>query len=114
MPRVDGSGNISINVRFLGVGLGQPVALATTPARTPVTMDDATFAFGMRNRAAQDKTEVGQSIVCDGVLAYSKALDKGRRPANIPTSEYSRYEVRFTVASLGCHDSTRRFQAASR
>ena len=113
-PRIESGGGITISVRLLGESQGTYAALATTPARTPVVLDDAQFELGMRQRAASAGTQVGNAIACDAVLAYSKTLDKGPRPSSIDASSYTRYEVLFTVASMGCKDATRQFKSASR
>lgn len=68
----------------------------------------------MRQRAASVSNQVVDAIACDAVLAYSKTVDKGPRPSSIYASAYTRYEVLFTVASMGCKDSTRQFKTASR
>lgn len=113
-PRIESGGGITISVRLLGESQGTYAALATTPARTPVVLDDAGFELGMRQRAARVGNQVVDAIACDAVLAYSKTVDKGPRPSSIDASSYTRYEVLFTVASMGCKDSTRQFKTASR
>ena len=113
-PRVDRNGNISIRVSFMGAADGQYADLVTTPERTPVVLDDAGFAQGMRKRVAELNTQIGELIACEAVLGYSKAVDKGPRPSSISAGDYSRYEVRFTVASMGCKDHSRQFSAAPR
>ena len=85
-----------------------------THISTPVVLDDAGFAQGMRKRVAELNTQIGELIACEAVLGYSKAVDKGPRPSNISAGDYSRYEVRFTVASMGCKDHSRQFSAAAR
>lgn len=113
-PRIENGGGITIAVRLLGETQGTYAALATTPARTPVVLDDAEFELDMRQRAARVGNQVVDAIACDAVLAYSKTVDKGPRPSSIDASSYTRYEVLFTVASMGCKDSTRQFKTASR
>lgn len=113
-PRVDRNGKITIRVQFMGGAPGQYASLVTTPERTTVVLDDAAFELGMRKRSTDMNTEIGQLITCDAVLGYSNAVDKGARPASISPGAYSRYEVRFTVNSLGCKDRARQFSAASR
>ncbi|HDS1733922.1 hypothetical protein [Pseudomonas sp. BP8] len=114
MPRIDRAGNISIIVGFLGVAKGQHTALVTTPERTPVAINDAGFEAQMRSKAARLNARGSEMTSCDAVLAYHSAVDKGRRPAGVRASDYARYEVRFTVASMGCQDSLYQLKAASR
>lgn len=113
-PRVERDGQITMSVRLPGETQGVHVALATTPARTPVLLDDGQFELQVRQRAARTSGLIADSIACDAVLAYSKTVDRGPRPSGIATSAYSRYEVLFTVASMGCRDATRQFKTASR
>ncbi|NIF27691.1 hypothetical protein F3J44_15075 [Pantoea sp. Tr-811] len=113
LPRVGSDGQITMVVGFLGAGRGQDVALATTPMRTPVVINDAGFEAQMRSKAARLNTKVGDMSTCDAVLAYNGAVDKGRKPANVSARDYSRYEVRFTVASMGCKNSLYEFKSAS-
>ncbi|MFO3661009.1 hypothetical protein [Pseudomonas amygdali] len=113
LPRFDKAGRISVKVGFLGAAKGQDVRLVTVPDRTPVVMDDAAFESGMRSRSAQMNTDIGEMSACTAVLNVANAVDKGRRPARIPSSEYSRYEVQFSVATLGCKNSIHEFKSAS-
>lgn len=113
LPRIDRSGQISIKVGFLGAAKGQDIKLTTVPDRTPVAMDDASFAAGMKSRSAQMNTDIGEMSACSAVLSVASAVDNGRRPASIPASEYSRYEVRFNVAAMGCKNSVHEFKSAS-
>ena len=113
LPRIDSVGRVSIKVGFLGAAKGQDVRLTTVPERTPVVMDDAAFEASMKSRSAQMITDVGEMSACNANLSVASAVDKGRRPANIPTSEFSRYEVRFTVIAMGCKNSVHEFKSAS-
>lgn len=113
LPRFDKAGQLSVKVGFLGAAKGQDTRLVTVPDRTPVVIADAGFESGMRSRSAQMKTDVGEMSACSAVLSVVNAVDKGRRPARIPSSEYSRYEVQFQVASMGCKNSVHEFKSAT-
>lgn len=113
-PRVEKGGQITISVRLPGETHGMHASLGTTPARTPVVLDDGQFEREVRQRATRTSGQVADIIACDAVLAYNSTVDNGPRPASIATSAYTRYQVLFTVASMGCKDGTRQFRTASR
>ncbi|MBK4987441.1 hypothetical protein [Pseudomonas sp. S36] len=114
MPRFDNGRNLYITVGFLGEAKGQDYALVTTPARTPVVINDGDFEAKMRSKAAALNTRVGDMTLCDAVLIPKGAVDKGRKPANISSADYAQHEVRFTVASLSCKNSAYKFTNAAR
>lgn len=113
LPQQDRYGRYTIKANFLGAVMGQPVALATIPALIPVTIDDAGFEAKMRAESSRLNTNGGGWVSCSSVLVFDSAVDKGRRPAKISSSEYSRYEVRFKVASMGCKDAIHQYKAVA-
>lgn len=113
IPRYDNTGKLFITVGFLGRGKGDGYSLVTNPQRTPVAFSDPAAEAQVRSRASRLKTDLGESTRCDVVLATKRALDKGPKPAGINASDYARYEVQFTVASMSCKNKLYELKGSS-
>jgi hypothetical protein len=109
IPTIDAKGEISVRVAFVGERLGAPIRLRSIPERVPVSIEDAKFASAMKANSAAARTDLGEMVSCSAALKFVRTADRGVRPATVPASEFSRYEVQFQVEKIGCSDSTKRY-----
>ncbi|MBF8660097.1 hypothetical protein [Pseudomonas putida] len=102
IPRYDKAGTPFVTLGFLGQGKSEDYALRTTPAPAPVVFSDPAYGAQMRATAVRRQTDLGESIKCEAWLEPQGAVDLGRKPPSVNTSDFARYVVPMKITSMGC------------